>query len=280
MPALRRYLRLAFAAGSATLIGSCSPELIAPTNQISDFISGVTARNGAVVGTVHDGSPPPAASGPASQVSGITTAVNGGSARISLGSSNSFDRVYISSPTMQGYWDIPLPSGSTAEDLILSVGTNVHGGTIPLRYQAEGGGAVGGPAEQSLRIIGVGTGDVQVSIAWTGATDVDLHLFDPSNEEIYFAHKSSASGGQLDLDSNPACQIDNKNNENIVFPAGKAPSGQYHVVVHYYSACGQPRSDWVVTVLEHGQQPQTFTGSFVGAEGSGNPPVDVTTFSY
>jgi hypothetical protein len=275
-----RYLRLALILGCVTVAG-CSSEPVNPSPYMVDaFISAVTARNGAVVATMHEDSPPPAGSGPAAQVSGITTAVNGGSAQVNLAAGNTFNRVYISTPNAQGYWEVLLPSGTTAEDLIVSLARGVRSGSLRVRYQAENAGVAGPYAEQTLQIIGVGTGDVQVSIAWTGATDVDLHVIDPNGEEIYYAHRTSASGGQLDLDSNPACDIDNKNNENIVFPTGTAPTGTYRVMVYYYAACQQPRSDWVVTTLVKGHQPQTFTGSFVGPEGTGNPPVEATTFTY
>ena len=156
----------------------------------------------------------------------------------------------------------------------------MRAGNLRLRYQIESLSAEPGPyAEQTLSIINVGTGDVQISVAWTGASDVDLHVFDPSGEEIYYANKTAASGGTLDLDSNPACAIDNKNNENIVFPTGSAPSGDYRVVVDYYDDCGVARSDWVVTVQRKDQEPLTFTGSVVGGSGS-NPPAEVTTFTY
>jgi hypothetical protein len=280
VPLVDRYLRLTLVLGCAT-VAACSSHPVSPTTYTVDaFISAVTARNGSVVATMHEGSPPAAGSGPAAQVSGIMTAVNGGSALVNLAAGSTFNRVYISTPRAQGYWDVLLPTGTTAEDLIVSVARGVAGGNLTVRYQAENAGVAGPYANQALRIIGVGTGDVQVSIAWTGATDVDLHVIDPNGEEIYYAHRTAASGGQLDLDSNPACDLDNKNNENVVFPAGKAPAGDYHVIVYYYAACQQPRSDWVVTTLVKGQQPQTFTGSFVGPEGSGNPPVPLTTFTF
>jgi len=274
-----RYRPLALVLACGTALASCSPEPVAPTYKIQDFITSVTAQNGAVVGVLHDTDAPPSAGGPTAQLAGISTTVNGGSAGVNLSAGSTFEKVYLYSPAASGYYEVALPSGVTAEDLVVTVNSGVRPGTIRLRYAADGAGVVGPYVEQALRIIGVGTGDVQVSIAWTGKTDVDLHVIDPNGEEIYYANKTAASGGRLDLDSNPACQIDDRNNENVYFPAGASPHGTYTVVVAYYDACGQARSDWFVTVLVKGQNPQTFSGSFVGDAGS-NPPVTVTSFSY
>jgi uncharacterized protein YfaP (DUF2135 family) len=104
-------------------------------------------------------------------------------------------------------------------------------------------------------------------------------VIDPNGDEVYWANRTVASGGELDLDSNPACTIDNTNNENIVWPTGSAPSGQYQVIVDYWSDCGVPRSDYVVTVSMAGQQPQIFTGSFVGLADD-NPDDDIGTFTF
>jgi uncharacterized protein YfaP (DUF2135 family) len=268
-------------AAACAALTSCGGEPLAPTYLIQDFITNVTARTGTVIGILHDTDAPESAAGPAPTVAGIATVVNGGSTRVTIGSDpTSFHRVFIFSPSARGHWEVLLPDGVTAEDLVLSVARTVRAGNLRLRYKLESLTPEVGPyAEQTLSVINVGTGDVQVSVAWTGASDVDLHVFDPSGEEIYYANKTAASGGMLDLDSNPACEIDNKNNENIVFPTGMAPSGEYRVVVDYYDDCGVPKSDWVVTVQRKDQDPVTFLGTFTGASGA-NLPAEVTTFTY
>ena len=281
MPASLRPLRLALVAAASAALASCAPEAIAPTYTIEDFITNVTARTGTVVGVVRDTEAPTPATGPVPTVAGIATVVNGGSTRISVSAdAGNFQRVFISTPSARGHWEVLLPDGVTVEDLVLSVGRTVRAGNLRLRYELEGvTGEIGPYAEQTLSVIAVGTGDVQVSVAWTGASDVDLHVFDPAGEEIFFGNKTAASGGRLDLDSNPACDIDNKNNENVVFPTGAAPAGEYRVVVDYYDDCGVAQSDWVVTVQRKDQEPITFVGSFAGDE-AGNPSAEVTTFAY
>ena len=276
-----RPLRLALVAAGCAVLSSCSAEPLSPTYVIQDFISNVTARNGTVIGVVRDTDAPTPATGPLPTVAGIATVVNGGSARLSVSAdAGTFQRVFISSPSARGHYEVLLPDGVAVEDLVLSVARTVRAGNLRLRYELEAVGGEAGPyAEQTMSVINVGTGDVQISVAWTGASDVDLHVFDPSGEEIFYGNKTAASGGTLDLDSNPACDIDNKNNENIVFPTGAAPSGEYRVVVDYYDDCDVARSDWVVTVQRKDQEPMTFVGNFVGVSGA-NPPVEVTTFTY
>jgi hypothetical protein len=58
--------------------------------------------------------------------------------------------------------------------------------------------------DQRLLSAGATTGgDVEVSLAWNGLTDLDLEVRDPSGEQINGLHLRSASGGVQDVDANP-----------------------------------------------------------------------------
>jgi hypothetical protein len=46
-------------------------------------------------------------------------------------------------------------------------------------------------------------GDVEVSLAWNGTSDLDLEVRDPSGEVINAEHPHSTSGGVQDVDANP-----------------------------------------------------------------------------
>ncbi len=94
----------------------------------------------------------------------------------------------------------------------------------------------------------VGFGEVQVGITWNTATDVDLHVIEPSGEEIYYAHTTSATGGSLDLDSNPGCNIDGVNTENIFWPDGQAPPGDFTVRVNMYDDCEVGSASGTLTI--------------------------------
>jgi Ca-activated chloride channel family protein len=77
------------------------------------------------------------------------------------------------------------------------------------------------------------TGDVRVSLIWDNRNDLDLHVVSPSGEEIYYGHKRSFDGGELDVDMNVRGET-TKPVENIYWPKGGAPSGRYRVFVQNY----------------------------------------------
>lgn len=245
---------------------------------ISDLITGVATVDGTVTGALLAGSRPADGSGPSITVQGVPTAINGGSLRASVTSPTPFSRVIVSLTYFDGYYQLDLPAPVTSVDIVLNMSPNAPQAAMGFVY---GAGAQGGPMgpslTQSINLLRVGSGDVQVSVAWDAPTDVDLHVTDPSGEEIYFAHKTSASGGTLDLDSNPACTIDHINNENVVWPTGNAPTGTFTVELVYWSACSQPQSNYTVTVVVAGQQPQVFSGTLVTS--NANTKIPIGTFT-
>ncbi len=118
---------------------------------------------------------------------------------------------------------------------------------------------------------------MQVSLGFDQNEDLDLHVIEPSGEEIYFANSNSDTGGELDLDSNPACSIDGINNENVYWPAGGAPPGTYEAFVHYWANCGASVVNWTITVHTGGSS-STYNGSFTASDEG--PEGQHITFSY
>jgi len=115
---------------------------------------------------------------------------------------------------------------------------------------------------------GIGGGDVQVTLRWAGAADLDLHVTDPANEEIYYFHRTSASGGTLDHDANAGCNgtaDDDNPVENVFWPAHAAPVGRYSAWVKVYAVCGGA-VDWHLTVRRNGVVviDETGTGDSTG----------------
>jgi hypothetical protein len=259
------------------LAGCDEPVATVTTNSISNYVTGVTARGATVQATLREGAPPSGSAGPTSDVVGINSVVNGGSAQVALSGSDTYQRVVVGLVGADGYYDLVLPTGTTLEDVVLNMATGLRAGSLRMRYAVEGAEGLGPFSEQSVQVIRVGTGDVQVSVAWTGGEDIDLHVVDPSGERVYYGNKQAASGGSLDLDSNPACNLDNKNNENIVWPTNGAPAGEYLVQVVQFDDCGVARSDWVVTIQMRGQPPRTYSGSFVGGS---NAPATFGPFTF
>lgn len=87
-------------------------------------------------------------------------------------------------------------------------------------------------------VIELHEGDVEITLKWANADDLDLHCIDPDGEEIYFSHKHSRSGGELDHDMNVGGGLDGREAiEHIYWPHNGAPSGRYKVSVVLYKKC-------------------------------------------
>jgi uncharacterized protein YfaP (DUF2135 family) len=175
-----------------------------------------------------------------------------------------------------------LPAAATSASLLVTVGQEVSLGTIQLAFAVGASrSTIGSYAVQSLNLISVGAGEVQVSVSWNSAADVDLHVVEPNGDEVYYGSTTSGTGGELDLDSNAACGSDGPRNENITWPTGNAPAGEYIVRVDYWDSCEATQTDYVVTVHVRGQEPQIFSGSFTGpGDGGGlGSGVEITRFT-
>lgn len=76
-----------------------------------------------------------------------------------------------------------------------------------------------------------GVGDISFRLLWTGEADLDLYVTSPLDERIDFVIRSSPSGGRLDVDCNVRTTIEtnlcSEPMENIFWPEGSAPKGEY-----------------------------------------------------
>jgi hypothetical protein len=113
----------------------------------------------------------------------------------------------------------------------------------------------------------LGTGDVQVTLRWETSADLDLHVVDPWGEEIYFSHRQSQSGGELDVDANAGCRTQPYSPvENIYWPTGGAPYGTYVVSVVDYGDCGTTGyTSYEVIVRLDGRVYNTYRGEIFGS---------------
>ena len=102
-------------------------------------------------------------------------------------------------------------------------------------------------------------GALKVTLLWNFEGDIDLHVKQPNNKEIYYDHKKDTStGGALDVDNQNG---GNGSAENIYW--AKPPKGEYTIQLVYYQ---QSKSTGVVgsgickvVVFQEGKAPQTYT---------------------
>lgn len=111
----------------------------------------------------------------------------------------------------------------------------------------------------------LGTGAVQVTLHWAGPADLDLHVVDPLGETIWFDNLQSQSGGVLDVDANADCAERMTNPvENIYWPIGMAPAGEYQVHVVYFRECDTSGpTAYEITVKQDGELFNRYEGTVV-----------------
>ena len=263
---------------------------------VTNFVSQFFVAGFAMLASVHQGAPPPPSGAAAPSVQSSGTVVNGGSSQVMVQSDEGINRVLLSVRTgsgsgagsagssVPGFLEVDLPELVTSLTLVITTAQDVPATDFSWLIQTvDREGRVSDPAVAAVHVVEVGTGDLQVSVSWSEAeSDVDLHVVEPSGEEIYYANRQSATGGTLDLDSNAACGLDAVKNENITWPAGQAPHGVYIVRLDYWSSCGADATPYVVTVHISDRAPLTFSGVFDGegdhgAEGAGRV---ITEFTF
>lgn len=148
----------------------------------------------------------------------------------------------------------------------------------------------------AVSAISAGTGDLAFRLSWGSCADLDLAVVEPSGEAIFFEHRTSATGGQLDIDANAYCQSCVSNPvENIYWPSGRAPLGTYAIFALNSLLCqASAPVSFSLQILRGGSVIQTYTGSLAAeshaqyeftngtgaraesrpfAAGSGGPPV-------
>jgi hypothetical protein len=265
---------------ATAIVAACSSSSgDSPTNDIANIMPSLQVMGMTATVERHAGDPPVANGGPAASATGPTVVINGGTATLTLDGQATFTSVVVSVTGASGYYVVTLPSPVSSVDLIATLAQGLDQPTLTFRVAGANGGQIGDYDEIDTTVMGVGTGDLQVSISWDVDSDVDLHVIDPDGAEIYYDQTDSPSGGVLDLDSNAACLIDHVRNENITWAT--APSGTYTVLVDYYDSCNVDASHIVVTVKRKGHDAQTFTDTLTGAgdQGGLGSGTQVTTFT-
>ena len=97
---------------------------------------------------------------------------------------------------------------------------------------------------------------IRNSVSWnTDATDVDLWIIEPDGDKCFYQHNRTAAGGELSQDQTQGYGPER-------YQIGKARSGEYKVVVHYFRPnanllAGETHVQVVVT--RHAGTPQETT---------------------
>jgi hypothetical protein len=115
--------------------------------------------------------------------------------------------------------------------------------------------------------IDLGEGSMQVTLEWESSADLDLHVIEPDGNELYYSNTGpSASGGQLDVDSNVGCDPDGSV-ENVFYNSAP-PSGSYTIEVVGYDVgaeagasneCGG--GEYTLTIRVEGREDEVHEGT-------------------
>jgi len=293
---LRHATRAGFVI-AVLLLSGCSDSTDSPISpspvqglSVDQMVTSASALD--IPGSRRAGAAPAPAGGPRITATGNRTVVNGGTLTITITGESAFTTIYMfiggrtlglvgeSGGGIEGYYEIRLPSAHTSTTVLIAFPQEIPLNEFELQFgAADAAGAVGPYVGLSTTVTEVGTGDVQVTLSWDADSDVDLHVVAPGGEEVYYGRRQSPSGGQLDLDSNAACRIDGVRNENITWPVGRAPRGQYTVRVDYWSNCGVERTNYTVRI-NNGGDVQIVSGFFTesGDQGGAGSGRTVATF--
>lgn len=184
-------------------------------------------------------------------VTGGSTVLAGGSNIIRVMANDEAREVIVGVKGKSGYFTLPMtqvpPRGGDAvreAAIRILISQELRESFTLAIAVGDGNGNFGTYEFLEVNLMTAGTGKLQISIQWDKLNDVDLHMVEPNGERIYYGNPRSANGGELDVDSNPACYIDNINNENITYahpdedPTVVVENGEYHVMLDLYSNCG------------------------------------------
>ncbi len=133
--------------------------------------------------------------------------------------------------------DRPLPVRSGAFDmsLVMAPGQNV--------VEVVARNALGEGRAKVSFISKVPKLDLRVILSWdTDHTDLDLHVVEPNQEEAWYGHRETASGGSLDVDVTDGYGPE-------IYTQANAQPGTYTVFVSYFSDHGNAQSQVKIDVL-------------------------------
>jgi len=167
----------------------------------------------------------------------------------------------------EGYWILPAaaPDTQTPDQprffASLGFSTAIAATELQLHLVAVDAAGLRGPASTvSFGVLPAvpPSGGLVVELAWDTEADLDLHVIDPLDNELWAGDIVSpqpdpATGttqGVFGFDSNANCLIDGKRAETVAW--SMPPTGAFTVQVDAYSLCQAQAAHWKVFVLREG----------------------------
>ena len=238
-----------------------------PPDSIKSIVSGVTVGDAA--GVVQFAGLPEPSGGPSVQVSGSQVFAAGGTVFLDIAPEPgaAVDKLLVSlGEETLGYFEVDVTGVAAPYRLLgqirFDVDPAIESGCVRIAAVSSGG-AVGAAAEcHQVLQASVDFGEVQITVSWDSVADLDLHVVDPVDEEIYFGRREGRSGGVLDFQSH--CDPPRPfGNEHMAWSQGTPPRGVYVVRVNHWANCGAAQTNFVVNVYNYGRI-STFSGTFTG----------------
>lgn len=121
-------------------------------------------------------------------------------------------------------------------------------------------------------------GKLRINLQWKTFDDLDLHVYDPDDNHIYYESKEATcqnSIGKLDVDANAGTEQTKTPQENI-FWDNEAPEGTYKVEVNFFSRRELNECPFVVAIIPELGEPKVYTSKVIGEKNT----VKVIEFSY
>ena len=127
---------------------------------------------------------------------------------------------------------------------------------------------------QSLNNANALTGEITISMMWDSTDDLDLHVYTPSRQEIYWNNRS-AEGGTLDVDANSDSDaLSTSPVENVYFENPVA--GEYWVYIYNYTDRTPDSATNYFVRVTVGDKSQTFSGTIANEDDQ----VEILGFQY
>jgi hypothetical protein len=210
---LRNVIAIAICLAGATMFTSCNKdEKVGGTSTSTSTNLTGTGQYFTIEGAqFNEGSLPTGNADMISDVSINTNAINGGSSILTFTSSEKLKYVLVGVEGQEGYYKYELPDvpaqakaqmetneiGSYIYEVILQFRQNlnlVNNFRLHLSGVTVSGTTSSAIDTETIEVVEVGTGKLQVSLSWDQLDDVDLHLYEPDGNRICYWNRTSEGG--------------------------------------------------------------------------------------